>query len=169
MTHPQIHHTPTGKAIAEAIRGEIKVEVDALKAKTSVTPGLAVVLVGNRTDSATYVRMKIKACEEVRLCWCGVAWWVAGISTGGCASGRTHAHRQGGGGACLPFPHSPRPPFCSPPPPCVCLSRWASRRSRRSSGRTCPRRSSSPRCRSSTTTPPCTVRAALDGLPCPRP
>lgn len=28
-------------------------------------PGLAVILVGNRTDSATYVRMKRKACQEV--------------------------------------------------------------------------------------------------------
>lgn len=27
-------------------------------------PGLAVVLVGSRTDSATYVRMKKKACAE---------------------------------------------------------------------------------------------------------
>ena len=30
-----------------------------------VEPGLAVVLVGERKDSATYVRMKKKACEEV--------------------------------------------------------------------------------------------------------
>lgn len=30
-----------------------------------VTPGLAVVLVGARRDSATYVRMKKKACAEV--------------------------------------------------------------------------------------------------------
>jgi 5,10-methylene-tetrahydrofolate dehydrogenase/methenyl tetrahydrofolate cyclohydrolase len=54
-----------GKAIAETIRGEIKEEVTALVSSTNITPGLAVVLVGNRTDSATYVRMKIKACEEV--------------------------------------------------------------------------------------------------------
>jgi len=54
-----------GKAIAEVIRGEIKEEVIALASSTNITPGLAVVLVGNRTDSATYVRMKIKACEEV--------------------------------------------------------------------------------------------------------
>ena len=30
------------------------------------TPGLAVVLVGERKDSQTYVRNKKKACEEVR-------------------------------------------------------------------------------------------------------
>lgn len=29
-------------------------------------PGLAVILVGSRTDSSTYVRMKKKACAEVR-------------------------------------------------------------------------------------------------------
>ena len=29
-------------------------------------PGLAVVIVGERKDSQTYVRMKKKACEEVR-------------------------------------------------------------------------------------------------------
>lgn len=28
-------------------------------------PGLAVVLVGDRRDSATYVRMKKKACDEI--------------------------------------------------------------------------------------------------------
>lgn len=54
-----------GKAIAEAIRGEIKEETAALTQSSGVVPGLAVVLVGSRTDSATYVRMKIKACEEV--------------------------------------------------------------------------------------------------------
>ena len=32
---------------------------------TLQVPGLAVVLVGDRRDSATYVRMKTKACEEV--------------------------------------------------------------------------------------------------------
>jgi 5,10-methylene-tetrahydrofolate dehydrogenase/methenyl tetrahydrofolate cyclohydrolase len=30
-----------------------------------VTPGLAVILIGARRDSATYVRMKKKACAEV--------------------------------------------------------------------------------------------------------
>ena len=56
----------SGKAVAEQIRGELKEEVSALKSSTGLTPGLAVVLVGDRTDSATYVRMKRKACEEVR-------------------------------------------------------------------------------------------------------
>lgn len=36
-------------------------------------PGLAVVLVGNRPDSATYVRMKKKACKEVGINDFGIA------------------------------------------------------------------------------------------------
>ncbi|KAI7845704.1 hypothetical protein COHA_000818 [Chlorella ohadii] len=54
-----------GKAIAEDIRKELKAEVEQLKAKYGKTPGLAVVLVGERKDSQTYVRNKKKACEEV--------------------------------------------------------------------------------------------------------
>ena len=53
-----------GKLIAETIRKEIAVEAAALKSKYGRSPGLAVVLVGSRGDSATYVRMKRKACAE---------------------------------------------------------------------------------------------------------
>jgi len=53
-----------GKQIAKEIRGELKKKVDALKEKTGKVPGLAVVLVGEDPASATYVRMKGKACEE---------------------------------------------------------------------------------------------------------
>lgn len=54
-----------GKTIAETIRHEIAGEVAALKAASGLTPGLAVVLVGQRKDSETYVRSKKKACAEV--------------------------------------------------------------------------------------------------------
>lgn len=54
-----------GTAIAKNIREELKVSVDAMKEKFGVEPGLAVVLVGERRDSATYVRMKKKACAEI--------------------------------------------------------------------------------------------------------
>ncbi len=54
-----------GKRIAADIRAEIKGEVERLKAKTGKVPGLAVVIVGERKDSQTYVRMKRKACDEV--------------------------------------------------------------------------------------------------------
>ncbi|KAG2499928.1 hypothetical protein HYH03_002215 [Edaphochlamys debaryana] len=54
-----------GKGIADTIRSEIAAEVAQLKAKHNLTPGLAVVLVGARKDSETYVRSKKKACAEV--------------------------------------------------------------------------------------------------------
>jgi len=54
-----------GKAIAKTIHGEIAAEVEAMRAKYGKVPGLATVLVGERKDSQTYVRMKKKACAEV--------------------------------------------------------------------------------------------------------
>ncbi|GAB4438542.1 MAG: bifunctional methylenetetrahydrofolate dehydrogenase/methenyltetrahydrofolate cyclohydrolase FolD [Anaerolineae bacterium] len=54
-----------GKAIANTIHGEIAAEVAEMKAKYGRVPGLATVLVGERKDSQTYVRMKKKACAEV--------------------------------------------------------------------------------------------------------
>lgn len=53
-----------GKATADTIREELKLRVDRLSASAGRAPGLAVVLVGARPDSATYVRMKKKACAE---------------------------------------------------------------------------------------------------------
>lgn len=53
-----------GKTIAATIREEVREKVLAMRAKTGQTPGLAVVLVGARKDSQTYVRSKKKACEE---------------------------------------------------------------------------------------------------------
>lgn len=53
-----------GKAIAAKIRGELAVEVAALKVH-GVTPGLAVVLVGEDPASKVYVSMKEKACADV--------------------------------------------------------------------------------------------------------
>ncbi|KAL3142873.1 Bifunctional protein FolD 4, chloroplastic [Trebouxia sp. C0009 RCD-2024] len=54
-----------GKAIAQTIRKEVAAEVVKLREKYGKSPGLAVVLVGSRKDSETYVRNKKKACEEV--------------------------------------------------------------------------------------------------------
>jgi 5,10-methylene-tetrahydrofolate dehydrogenase/methenyl tetrahydrofolate cyclohydrolase len=54
-----------GKAVAERIRGEIAESVKAMQAAHGVTPGLATVLVGEDPASATYVRMKKRACEQV--------------------------------------------------------------------------------------------------------
>ncbi|GAV77497.1 THF_DHG_CYH domain-containing protein/THF_DHG_CYH_C domain-containing protein [Cephalotus follicularis] len=53
-----------GKSMAEDIRSRIASEVRRMKESIGKIPGLAVVLVGQRRDSQTYVRNKIKACEE---------------------------------------------------------------------------------------------------------
>ncbi|KAK9945550.1 hypothetical protein M0R45_011060 [Rubus argutus] len=54
-----------GKAIAQTIRSEIAEEVRNLSQKYGKVPGLAVVIVGSRKDSQSYVSMKRKACAEV--------------------------------------------------------------------------------------------------------
>ena len=53
-----------GKAIAAALRSELSARVDALKAR-GVTPGLAVVIVGDDPASKVYVRNKAIACEQL--------------------------------------------------------------------------------------------------------
>lgn len=55
----------SGTQISKDIREELKDQVALLQAEHNVTPGLAVVLVGERPDSATYVRMKKKAAAEI--------------------------------------------------------------------------------------------------------
>ncbi|XP_062230776.1 bifunctional protein FolD 2-like [Phragmites australis] len=54
-----------GKAIAADVRREVAAEVAALSSAHGLVPGLAVVIVGSRKDSQTYVHMKRKACAEV--------------------------------------------------------------------------------------------------------
>lgn len=53
-----------GKAIAEQLKAEIKLEVELLKKEKGFVPGLAVILVGDNPASQTYVGAKQKACEE---------------------------------------------------------------------------------------------------------
>ena len=55
----------SGKQIAEDMRAEMKVEIDELKAKHGVVPGLTVVLVGEDPASQVYVRNKKKSCEAI--------------------------------------------------------------------------------------------------------
>lgn len=54
----------SGTALAEQIREKLKTRCDVLKQK-GVTPGLAVILVGDDPASKIYVRNKNKACEQV--------------------------------------------------------------------------------------------------------
>lgn len=53
-----------GKKISETIKSELKAKIEAFD-KEKGAPGLAVVLVGERKDSQTYVRMKQKSAEEI--------------------------------------------------------------------------------------------------------
>ena len=54
-----------GTAIAQKVRDEVKEKVAKRLAVGKSQPGLATVLVGDRIDSATYVKMKQKACAEL--------------------------------------------------------------------------------------------------------
>ncbi len=54
-----------GKAFAARLRARVKDEVSALKSETGVTPGLAVVLVGDDPASQVYVRAKGRMTVEV--------------------------------------------------------------------------------------------------------
>lgn len=53
-----------GTAIAGRIRDQLAEDVRRMQAEHGVTPGLATVLVGENPASASYVRMKRKACEK---------------------------------------------------------------------------------------------------------
>jgi len=57
-----------GNAIAKTIRERISSEVAGKQAKNArYKPSLVIIQVGDRTDSSTYVRMKLKACEEANI------------------------------------------------------------------------------------------------------
>lgn len=52
-----------GNALSRQLRADVSARVTALKAK-GITPGLAVILVGDNPASQVYVRNKVKACED---------------------------------------------------------------------------------------------------------
>jgi methylenetetrahydrofolate dehydrogenase (NADP+)/methenyltetrahydrofolate cyclohydrolase len=54
-----------GKAIAHELRAQYRVRAAALRTRTGVQAGLAVILVGDNPASRLYVSNKIKACGEV--------------------------------------------------------------------------------------------------------
>ena len=56
-------HIIDGKALAAQIRTEVTQRVAAIKAQ-GITPGLAVILVGDNPASQVYVRNKVKACSD---------------------------------------------------------------------------------------------------------
>ncbi len=53
-----------GKALSNKIKEEVKIEVEQLQKDKNITPGLAVILVGNDPASATYVSSKAKSCKN---------------------------------------------------------------------------------------------------------
>lgn len=52
-----------GKAVSKSVKEQVRQECEQLKSK-GVTPGLAVIIVGNDPASQVYVRNKERACEE---------------------------------------------------------------------------------------------------------
>jgi methylenetetrahydrofolate dehydrogenase (NADP+)/methenyltetrahydrofolate cyclohydrolase len=56
-----------GKAVAAAVRDEVRSEAAAFRQRFGRPPGLATVLVGDDPASATYVRSKRKACAECEI------------------------------------------------------------------------------------------------------
>ena len=57
-------HIIDGRALAQQLRQKVRAEVSQLKTVYHVTPGLAVVLVGEDPASHIYVRNKAEQCEE---------------------------------------------------------------------------------------------------------
>jgi methylenetetrahydrofolate dehydrogenase (NADP+)/methenyltetrahydrofolate cyclohydrolase len=53
-----------GKQVSEAIRQELRTEVESLR-KQGIVPGLGVILVGDNPASASYVTAKERACHEL--------------------------------------------------------------------------------------------------------
>lgn len=68
MPDPAVLSSPTimdGAVVADAIMEKVREEALRLIAERQITPGLAVILVGDDPASATYVRSKGKACERL--------------------------------------------------------------------------------------------------------
>ncbi len=55
-----------GKAIAQTVREQCRLETETLTAE-GITPGLAVIIIGEDAASKVYVRNKIKACHDAGL------------------------------------------------------------------------------------------------------
>jgi methylenetetrahydrofolate dehydrogenase (NADP+)/methenyltetrahydrofolate cyclohydrolase len=53
-----------GKEIAHQVRADWRIRADKLKA-AGITPGLAVIMLGDNAASQVYVRNKVKACQDI--------------------------------------------------------------------------------------------------------
>lgn len=54
-----------GKSIAQDVKLKVAEEISRIKSGIGKVPKLAVVLVGDRSDSQTFIRIKLKACDRV--------------------------------------------------------------------------------------------------------
>jgi methylenetetrahydrofolate dehydrogenase (NADP+)/methenyltetrahydrofolate cyclohydrolase len=54
-----------GKKFARKLKSKIKKEIQSIKKKTRLTPGLTVILIGNHAPSEIYVRNKAISAKEV--------------------------------------------------------------------------------------------------------
>lgn len=54
-----------GKAASKAVKDQLKIQADTLKAEGKRTPHLAAILVGNNGASETYVASKVKTCADL--------------------------------------------------------------------------------------------------------
>ena len=54
-----------GKKLSEEIKSEIALEVAEIKRKGGKIPHLAAVLIGNNPASESYVRSKVRSCDQV--------------------------------------------------------------------------------------------------------
>ncbi|KAL2898979.1 Bifunctional protein FolD 4 chloroplastic [Bienertia sinuspersici] len=59
-----------GKSIATMIKSQVAGEILRMKDEVGKHPGLAVVLVGQRSDSHSFVRTKMKACDKAGITSC---------------------------------------------------------------------------------------------------
>ncbi len=66
MTTPHTASIIDGNALSAQLRADVMRRADALKAR-GITPGLAVLLVGENPASQVYVRNKVKACADTGL------------------------------------------------------------------------------------------------------
>ena len=60
-------HILDGKKIAQNLKDRLKIEIQNIKIKYNLVPGLAVVQVGNVAASSVYVKAKTKAAKEVAI------------------------------------------------------------------------------------------------------
>ena len=54
-----------GNSIADDIYKELNVKIHQLKTQHNIIPGLAVMIIGDRPDSLTYINMKRKKCKQL--------------------------------------------------------------------------------------------------------